>query len=134
MPDATMNPGPAHSYTAGANVTAFRFVTEAAGGIVDRGGAGAVGELCKGVATKTAAAGNAVGVVKEGTMIVEAGAVVADLAQVMTDAVGRAITYAAQGGTTRYILGYVTNGSSAGAAGDFLSVHLYDAPIMIVTP
>jgi hypothetical protein len=122
------------SRQAGTNVTNMRFVKEAAGGIVNR--CDTQGERADGVCydpsipsnatTQTLTAGEEAGVAKTGDIIVEAGAAVADGARVMTDNVGRAITFAAGGGAI--CLGRVVNGSSAAAAGDPLSIEFAPEP------
>lgn len=134
---ATENPGRLVSRQAGTNVTNKRFVKEAAGGIVDR--CTVQGERVDGVcvmtdfplnaASQAVAAGEEAGVApmnSGGVAIVEAGAAVADAARVMTDNVGRAITFAAGGGAIA--VGRVVNGSSAAAAGDELSIELLSEP------
>ncbi len=117
------------SKQAGTNVTNKRFVVEVAGGIVNRAGAGVatdgvIAMVSTGTTGTTIAAGDEAPVSQPGsTTIVEAGAAVADRARVMSDASGRAITFAAGGGAVA--VGEVVNGSSAAAAGDDLSVKLY---------
>jgi hypothetical protein len=44
----------------------------------------------------------------------------------MTDATGRPITHVASAGN--FEVGYLTNDTFAGAAGDEISVHLHDKP------
>lgn len=120
------------SREAGANVTNKRFVKEVAGGKVDR--TSVQGERPNGViadrtrplnaSDQSITAGNPAPVAKKGTVIVEAGGVVADGAEVMTDTVGRAITFAVAAG--QYAGGRAVNGSSSAAAGEHLSIELYD--------
>lgn len=120
------------SREAGANVTNKRFVKEIAGGKVDR--TSVQGERPNGVIAdrsrpinatdQSITAGNPAPVAKKGTVIVESGAAVADGAEVMTDTVGRAITFAVLVG--QFAAGRVVNGSSSTAAGQDLSIELYD--------
>lgn len=137
----TYNPGITKSRTAGVNNTAFRFFKDAAAGTVDR--CTVAGERPDGViaglpgsATQfTQTAGDEIGVWEDGDVEVESGAAVVDNAEVMTDATGRAITYAAAGtGLTNYKAGKVINGTSAAGAGERLAVKLYKPPIGITTP
>jgi hypothetical protein len=131
---ATENPGQIVSRQAGTNVTNHRFVKEAAGGIVNR--CDTQGERVDGVIVDNAipynassqaiTAGEEAPVCKGGDIIVEAGAAVADAARVMTDNVGRAITFAAGGGALA--VGRVVNGTSAGAAGDLITIRLQLEP------
>lgn len=95
-------------------ITQARFVTPA-------GNQAVAGENAYGVAVTDAADGEIVPVVNKGTAIVEAGALIAAGALVQADANGRAITKAA--GVT---LGRLAPGESAGAAGDFVEVILFD--------
>jgi len=98
-------------------IVADRFVKDIAGGLVAQCGAG---EQAHGVARSAAATGTAVAVQYIGDLHVEAGAAIADRAEVMSDSVGRAVV-----ATTGLIInGDVTNGSSAGAAGDIITVHM----------
>jgi hypothetical protein len=120
------------SREAGANVTNKRFHKEVAGGKVDR--CSVQGERPNGViadrsrplnaSDQAIAAGNEAPLAKKGTVIVESGGTVADGAEVMTDTVGRAITFAVAAG--QYAAGKVVNGSSSSAAGQDLSIELYD--------
>lgn len=121
------------SRIAGTNVTNMRFVVEAAGGIVNRTTAntdvasGVVAMVSTGTVGTTITAGDETPVAILGsTVLVESGAAVADGARVMSDASGRAITFAA--GSGALALGKVVNGSSASAAGQTLSVALYAQP------
>jgi hypothetical protein len=121
------------SRQAGTSVTNKRFLVEAAGGIVNLCTAStqAVAGVCAMVSTGTTgttiAAGDEVPMAILGsTVIVESGDVVADNARVMSDATGRAITFAAGGGAIA--LGRVVNGSSASAAGQNLSIQLFAVP------
>ncbi len=119
---------------AGTNVTNKRFIKEAAGGIVNR--CDTQGERVDGVcaepsiplngASQAIAAGEEASVCKGGDVIVESGAAVADGARVMTDNVGRAITFAAGGG--QLAVGRVVNGSSSNAAGQDLTIELLLEP------
>lgn len=117
------------SRQAGTNVTNARFVAEAAGGIVNRTSVigqradGVVAMVSTGAIGTTIAAGDEVPVATAGDVIMEAGAAVADGAEVMSDASGRAITFAVA--ANQYAAGKVVNGSSASAAGQQLSVKLY---------
>lgn len=128
MPGTTFN---AHdtinAESSAATVMNNRFVTRIAGGLVARtlASAAADGVVLDRQAAIAAAfnAGEAVPVCPGGVIPVEAGAAVADFAEVMSDATGRAITFVAGGGALA--LGRVTNGSSAGAAGDLLAVSFY---------
>jgi hypothetical protein len=126
---ATENPGPITTKQAGTNVTNKRFVKAAAGGIVDRTTAatdrvtGVVAMRSTGFTGTTIPAGEPAPVCEGGTVLVEAGAAVADLAEVMSDASGRAITFAAGGGALA--VGVVTNGTSSAGAGTDLSIRLY---------
>jgi hypothetical protein len=127
---ATENPGQIVSRQAGTNVTNHRFVKEAAGGVVNR--CDTQGERVDGIVSDSAipvnassqaiTAGEEAPVAKGGDIIVEAGAAVADAARVMTDNAGRAITFAAGGGALA--VGRVVNGTSAGAAGDLITIRL----------
>lgn len=119
------------SRQAGTNITNHRFVKEAAAGIVNR--CDTQGEAVYGViadrtitdnaAVQSITAGDEAPVATNGDVEVEAGAAVADIAEVMTDNVGRAITFAAGGGALA--VGKVVNGSSAAAAGNLLTIRLY---------
>lgn len=130
----TENPRGLVSRIANTNVTNMRFVKEAAGGKVNR--CDTQGERVDGVAcqpsipynaaSQAITSGEEVSVAKTGDIIVEAGAAVADAARIMTDNVGRAITFAAGGGAL--CVGRVVNGTSAGAAGDLLTVELLNEP------
>jgi hypothetical protein len=124
---ATENPRQIVTREAGANVTKRRFVVEIAGGKVDR--CSVEGEVANGVAAATATAGDEVGVKRGGTVIMEAGAAIADNAEVMTDNVGRPITAVGAG---KYKLGKITNGNYPGAAGDLCSVELYEVPVLAI--
>lgn len=116
---------------AGTNVTNRRFIKEAAGGIVNR--CDTQGESVKGViaaryipenaASQAIAAGDEAPVATGGDVEIEAGAAIADNAEVMTDNVGRPITFAAGGGALA--VGKVVNGSSAAQAGNLLTIRLY---------
>ena len=131
---ATENPRALVSRQAGTNVTNMRFVKEAAGGIVNR--CDTQGERADGVcydpsipsnaASQAIPAGEEAGVCKGGDVIVESGAAVADAARVMTDSVGRAITFVA--GSGAICLGRVVNGSSAAAAGEPLTIEFAPEP------
>jgi hypothetical protein len=122
------------SRQAGTNVTNKRFVKEAVGGVVNR--CDTQGERVDGVcaepsipvnaASQAIAAGEEASIAKGGDVIVEAGAAVADGARVMTDNVGRAITFAAGGGALA--VGRVVNGSSAAAAGQDLTIEMILEP------
>jgi hypothetical protein len=121
------------SRIAGTNVTNKRFVKEAAGGVVDRTTAntdvvaGVVAMVSTGTTGTTIAAGDEVPMAIPGSnVIVESGDAVADRARVMSDASGRAITFAAGAGALA--VGEVVGGSSASAAGQDLSVKLYAQP------
>jgi hypothetical protein len=130
----TENPGRIVSRQAGTNVTNFRFVKEAAGGIVNR--CDTQGERVDGViadksiavnaSSQAITAGEEAPVCKSGDVIVEAGAAVADAARVMTDTAGRAITFAAGGGALA--VGRVVNGTSAANAGDLITIQLLLEP------
>lgn len=84
------------------------------------------GELVDYVSRYKVAAGDAVTCQFGGDIIVEAGAAIAAGAEVMTDNVGRVITYAAAAGKTKF--GRLTNGTWAAAAGDPVSVQTYAKP------
>lgn len=132
---ATENPLQIVSKQAGTNVTNMRFVVEVAGGIVNRTTAatdvvsGVVAMVSTGTIGTTITAGDETPVCTAGVVAVESGAAVADRARVMSDASGRAITFAAGGGALA--VGEVVNGSSASAAGQMLSVKLYGQPYAI---
>ena len=123
---ATENPGRVVSREAGANIVNKRFVNEVAGGKVDRCAIegeqvdGVVAMISYGKTGSTIAAGDECPVCKDGDCIVESGALVLDNAIVMTDTVGRAITWDG----TSFVAGRVVNGSSAGAAGEDLTIEL----------
>jgi hypothetical protein len=129
---ATENPLHIITKEAGTNVTNKRFVVYAADNKVNR--ASVEGEKVAGVvaasyiplnaSTQTITAGLPAPICTKGTVIVEAGAIVADNAEVMTDVDGRAITFAAAAG--KYAIGRVVNDSASTAAGQDLSVELYD--------
>lgn len=128
----TENPGRTVSRIAGLNVTNMRFVKEVADGKVDR--TSVQGERAHGVvaaqyipinaASQTIAAGDEAPIATSGDVIMEAGAAIVDGAEVMTDTVGRAITFAVAAG--QYAMGKLINDTSAGAAGDKVTVRLYD--------
>jgi hypothetical protein len=126
---ATENPTQIITKIADATVTNKRFVKPAAGGEVTPCGAGeaasgVVAMVSTGFTGTTIAAGAPVPVATPpGPVIVEAGAIVADAAIVMSDADGKAITFVDD--NTNVALGEVVNGTSAGAAGDDLSIELY---------
>ena len=129
---STENPDRIVSRQAGTNVTNRRFVKAAAGGIVNRcdtQGESSIGviadrSISEHAASQAIAQGDEAPVCTEGDVEVEAGAAIADNAEVMTDNAGRAITFAAGGGALA--LGKVVNGSSAGQAGDILTIRLYE--------
>lgn len=126
---ATENIGMLVTKKAGLNVTNKRFVKGAAGDVVDRTTAatervvGVVAMVSTGFTGTTIPAGEPAPVAESGTVIVESGAAVADNAEVMSDATGRAITFAAGGGALA--VGIVANGTSSSAAGQDLSIRLY---------
>jgi len=117
------------SREAGSGIVNKRFVTEVAGGKVNivllsaTQSHGVVAMRSYGKTGATIAAGDECPVAKDGDVIVESGAAVADGAEVMADTTGRAITFAA--GVGAIATGKVVNGSSASAAGQDLSVRLY---------
>jgi hypothetical protein len=95
---ATENPGPLVTREAGSNVTNKRFVVNNGVNKVDR--ASVAGSQVDGVAVMThnvtgatVIAGTPVAICKSGTVIVECGGNVATGAIVMTDSVGRAVTW-----------------------------------------
>lgn len=125
---ATENPQLPVTKIADATVTNKRFVKNATGGEVTPCGAGesasgVVAMISTGFTGTTIAAGLPVPVAMSGIVIVEAGAAVVDGAIVMSDADGKAITFVDD--NSNVALGEVVNGSSAGAAGEDLSIELY---------
>ena len=122
---ATENPLQVVTREAGTDVTNRRFVKEATTGIVSR--CSVTGETAVGVANADAVAGDEVGVKRGGDIIVEAGALISAGAEVMTDTTGRPVTWT--DGSGYFKLGVLTNNSSAGAAGDLVSVQMYFQPI-----
>jgi hypothetical protein len=126
---ATGNPSQIISGTAGTNVTAARFAFRNAALTDTWDRATAATDPVRGVFRYTAAAGNECSVQTSGVVVVEAGAAVLANVRVMSDAAGRAITFAAGGGNLA--IGQVVNNTTAGAAGDFLSIELFEVPIAI---
>lgn len=105
---------------AGENLTIYRYGKyESVEGEIDQ--ADTIGELPDGVVQETVLSGAEVGlaIFDGGVAKVEAGAAVALDAEVMTDASGRAITFAAATGT-RYIIGKALQ--AAGAAGEIIAI------------
>ena len=123
----TANPLFTTSAEAGTDVTKDRFVKAATTGIVSR--TTAATDVVAGVALHTVATGSAASVQSKGVVFMEAGAAIAAGARVMSDTVGRAITFAAGAGALA--VGELVNGTSAGAAGDTVSVRLYEPPFAV---
>jgi hypothetical protein len=124
----TANPLFRTSAKAGTNVTANRFLKAASTGIVSRTTANT--DAVVGVAVHTVETGGAATVGRApGIEFVEAGAAITAGARVMSDADGRAITFAA--GSGALAVGILENGTSADAAGDIVAVRLFDSPIAI---
>lgn len=133
---ATCNPDMPVSRIAGRDVINKRFVTEETGGevlMVGTEGAAAQGVVQSqsiptngSLTQRTIVDGDPVPVCKGGDPLVESGALVSDGDVVMSDNVGRAITYVA--GAGNYALGRVINGTSAGAAGEDLCIELFAEP------
>lgn len=124
---ATANPLFITSAEAGTNVTKDRFLKAATTGVVSRTTAST--DAAVGVALHTVEAGGAASVASKGVVFVEAGAVIAAGARVMSDADGRAITFAAGAGALA--LGELANGTSATAAGQIVSMRWYEKPTAI---
>jgi hypothetical protein len=114
---------------AGNSVTNKRFVAEAGNKIVNR--ASVEGQMVDGVVAMVSSgftgtvipSGGEVPVAKDGTVIVESGAAVAAGAKVMTDNLGRAITWDSIT-PTKYAVGENVGPAATGAGKD-LSIELY---------
>lgn len=125
------NPGIPITKVAGVNVTNKRFVKNAAGGKVNRcdtqgeAASGVVAMVSTGFTGTAIPANEPVPVVEVGgpPVIMEAGGALADGAKVMTDNVGRPITFVDN--NANVCLGEVANGSSAGAAGEDVAIKTY---------
>jgi hypothetical protein len=120
--------------TAGTNVTNMRFLVEVPGAdpllgaVVNRAGAGVPPDgVCAmvsyGFLGTTIDAGDEVPFATDGDILMEAGGVIPEGSEVMSDSVGRAVLFVPDGVSVS--AGKLTNGTSAGAAGDIVCVTFY---------